>query len=156
MLFSYLLLSLANANKRKQWILCPRVHFLGYRSLVPRVGFEPTRRSYAARDFKSLASTIPPPRQVLLSYTLIFREARADWSQIIFSPSLENFRDPASRFGALAEHRCGFQFPPCDAYASLLRPGRELNPRIAVLQTAVLPLHHRASVLMILTFWRFA
>ena len=30
-----------------------------------------------SQDFKSCASTIPPPRQVLLSYTLIFREARA-------------------------------------------------------------------------------
>ena len=57
-----------------------------------------------SQDFKSCASTIPPPRQSFLSYTLIFREARADWSQIIFSPSLENFRDPASRIFLLKNY----------------------------------------------------
>ena len=31
--------------------------------------------------------------------------------RIIFSPSLKNFLGPASRFGLLAEHRCGIRFP---------------------------------------------
>src|SRR3990167_10575498 len=53
-LFSYVLLLTANANKRKQWILCPRVHFLGYRSPAEREGFEPSVR-FPAHDISSVA-----------------------------------------------------------------------------------------------------
>ena len=63
------------------------------------------------------------------------------WSRIIPSPSLGNFRDPASRFGVLAEHRCGFQFPTNASHFSPLTsfgpPG--IEPGLHAPEACVLP-----------------
>jgi hypothetical protein len=63
------------------------------------------------------------------------------------------FLDPGSRFRLLTEHSTSFDFrreqssllalSPCPCFARL-RPEGESNPRVAVLQTAALPLRHQA------------
>ncbi len=75
-----------------------------------------------------------------------------NWSRILLSLSLKNFLDPA--LGILAAARICLRLSIPDGlragairpgfFRGLQRPGRELNPRITVLQTVVLPLHHRA------------
>ena len=49
---------------------------------------------------------------------------------------------------------CASTIPPSRLciYSTSLRPGRELNPRMSLLQSDVLPLHHLAISLMILIF----
>ena len=76
--------------------LITKGHAFGSRVLVPGAGLEPARQYNSTRDFKSLASTIPPSR-----------------------------------------HSDYYKLKTLN-YETFLRPGRELNPRMAVLQTAVL------------------
>jgi hypothetical protein len=92
----------------------------GFVSIVDLRGVEPRTRQCECRVIPlyyrpvrerheyttSFLSNAPRSRP---SFTSFYRAAGSR-SQVIYSPSLVDSRDPASRFGLLAEHRSGFRF----------------------------------------------
>src|SRR3989344_6639932 len=95
-----------------------------------------THKAFRTKDFKSFAYTIPPPGQY---------NAEA-WAGISLL---------ASPKGGCALKPCGFNISTTGKHLfsrplsgfnpqPVLRPGRELNPRIRVLQTLALPLGYQA------------